>query len=116
MGFFKGTRREDERPDEAAAGDPLPIWPIDFSKRYDIYCCYQGDERLYENMRILAIRTMEKRSSYGSSIIGGYIEIEDPSGKRLMISNIRIEMLCEHGVQPQYKILRTWWRPSRPVQ
>jgi hypothetical protein len=91
----------------------LPISPIDFSKRYDIYCSYLEEERLYENMRIVGIRTMEKQRPYGASIIGGYIEIEAPDGKRVMVPHIHIHMLCEHGLQPSYRLLKTRMRPDK---
>jgi hypothetical protein len=115
MALFRGANREPEQPDGTPAGNELPVLPIDFSKRYDIYCSYHAEERLYENMRIVGIRTMEKQRPY-SSVIGGYIEIEDPGGKRVMIPHLHIHMICEHGLEPEYKVLRTWWRPRRPAQ
>ena len=96
MAIFKKPRG---RP-EPEAEDPLPVSPLDFSKRYDIYCVYIEEERVYENMRIVALRTMEKPRAFGSSVIGGYIELEDPDGKRVLVPHLHIHMLCEHGQAP----------------
>lgn len=114
MAFFRGAKREDEQPAETASGDALSVSPIDFSKRYDIYCHFFGEERLYENVRIVGIRTMEKQRPH-SVVIGGYIEIEDLERKRVMIPQLHINVLCEHGVEAGYKVLRTWGRPRRPA-
>lgn len=87
--------------------NPIPVSVIDLSKRYDIYCYIPSEDRLYENVRIVSIRTLERpKHEYGTSLIGGYIEIEADNGTRMMIPHIRIYMICEHGAQPAYKVLR----------
>jgi len=80
---------------------------IDLSKRYDLYCSTPSEDRLYENVRIVAIRTFEpKRNEYQLALIGGYLEIEAENGARMMVPHIRMYMICEHGSKPAYKVLR----------
>jgi hypothetical protein len=80
---------------------------IDPSKRYDIYCSIPSEDRLYEDVKIVAIRTFEKKKQdFGMALIGGYLEIETSNGARMMIPHIRMYMICEHGMQPKYKVLR----------
>jgi len=50
-------------------------------------------------------RVIRRAKHDAVSAIGGYIEIEAPSGSRMMIPQHHIEMICEHGVQPVYKII-----------
>ena len=92
-----------EEPD-----DTIPINAIDLSKRYDLYCITQRDERLYEDMRFVGIRTFERMRQYSSGLIGGYLEIEARDGTRMLISYHQVRMICEHGAQPKYKVLRTF--------
>ncbi len=85
----------------------IPVSVIDLSKRYDIYCYIPSEDRLYENVRIVGIKTLEMpKHQFGTAVIGGYIEIEAHNGTRMMIPHIRIYMICEHGAQPAYKVLR----------
>jgi len=114
MALFRGAKRENDQPDGVPAGNELPVSLVDFSKRYDIYCHHHREERLYENMRIVGIRTIEKPRSYGLGV-GWYLEIEAPDGKRVMIPHLHIQTLCEHGVEASYKVLWTWGRPRRPA-
>lgn len=87
--------------------DPIPVEIFDLSKRYDIYCSIPSEDRLYEDVKIVGIRTFQKRKNdFGSSLIGGYIEIEAANGVRMMIQHVRINMICEHGSQPVFKVLR----------
>ena len=59
---------ESPKPD-----DGIPVSVIDLSKRYDIYCYLPGEYRLYENVRIVGIKTFESpKHKFGTSVIGGY--------------------------------------------
>ena len=42
----------------------------------------------------------------GSGFYGGYIETEAQNGTRMMIPHLSMYMICEHGPQPGYKVLR----------
>jgi hypothetical protein len=46
--------------------------------------------------------------------VSGYLEIEALDGRKFMIPTYGIQMICEHGVQPVYKVLRK--RPPREEQ
>ena len=34
--------------------------------------------------------------------------MEAPGGARMMIPQMHINMICEHGVAPVYKVIGTW--------
>lgn len=95
-------------PEIPEPDSPIAVTLFDLSKRYDIYCSLPGEDRLYEDVRIVAIRTFEKKKQdFGMALIGGgYLEIEGSSGARMMIPHMRMYMICEHGTQPDYKTLR----------
>ena len=98
-----GSGRSEE-PD-----DTIPINVIDLSKRYDLYCTTQREERLYEDMKFVGVRTFErKKHDYGTALIGGYLEIEARDGTRMLISYHQVRVICEHGSQPKYKVLKTF--------
>ena len=80
--------------------------PIDLSKRYDLYCSTPSEDRLYEDVRIVGIRTFERKTEYSSGLIGVHIELEARDGTRMMIPHLRMYMICEHGAKPVYKVLR----------
>jgi len=85
----------------------IPVSVIDLSKRYDIYCYVASEERLYEDVSIVGIRTFQApNNQFSTALIGGHIEIEARNGTRMMIPHIRIYMVCEHGSRPAYKVLR----------
>jgi hypothetical protein len=87
--------------------NPTPVSVIDLSKRYDIYCYIPSEDRLYEDVQIVGIKTLEPpKNQFANALIGGYIEIEARNGTRMMIPHIRVYMICEHGAQPAYKVLR----------
>ena len=87
--------------------DPIPVTVFDLSKRYDLYCSTPSEDRLYEDVRIVGICSFEKKKhEYSTALIGGYIEVETRSGARMMIPHVRMYMICEHGSQPSYKVLR----------
>ena len=99
---------------QGARGSPddsdqtIPINAIDLSKRYDLYCTTQREERVYEDMKIIGIRTFERMRQYSSGLIGGYIEIEARDSTLMLISYHQVRMICEHGSQPKYKVLKTY--------
>lgn len=99
---------------------PLPRWPpesssqipveqFDIDKRYDLYCTIYDKEnriRLYENVRLVGIRTFDRISEFSSGVACGFLEIETPNGSRMAIPNFGIQMICEHGTKPTYRILK----------
>ena len=105
MSLFKNP--SGKLPETPGQDSPLPVALFDLSKRYDIYCSIPGEDRLYEDVTIRAIRTFEKRKEgLGMALIGGYLEIETRRGSRMMIPHMRIYMISEHGSPPDYKVLR----------
>ncbi len=111
MSFFKSRKRNPPAPQAPPPSQPdagaIPVAQIDLSKRYDLYFHSHGEDRLYENVKILGIRTFEsKKSSYGFSSIGGFLEVEASNGARMMIPHLRLQMICEHGSKPAYTVLR----------
>ena len=104
MRLFKSPAPEAPKPPEG----PIPIAPIDVSKRYDLYCSFAGEDRLYRGRQDRIRRTLEPERKFSSGLIGGYIEIEARDGTRIMIPHFRIHVVCEHGAHPAFKVLR--WR------
>src|SRR3954447_2581589 len=104
MGLFN-SRRPPLPPPPPAAG-PIPVLPVDVTKRYDVYCSDVGHDRLYEAVRFVGIRSFERISEFGSGFIDGFLEIETPDGARVLIPRFGIRLICEHGTPPRYKILR----------
>src|SRR5690349_19103493 len=98
MSLFKTPRVEQSgSPDPDGA---LPVTLFDSSKRYDLYCSTQSEDRLYEDVRIIGIRTFErKQHAYGTALIGGYLEIEARTGARMMIPHLRMYMICERFLE-----------------
>lgn len=76
-------------------------------------CCF-SEERLYENVRFIGIRTFERPTEYSLGL-GGFLEVEATDGARILIPQFGIQLMCEHGAKPVYKILRTWGRRHGPV-
>ncbi len=106
MSLFKTPRGDSPESPQTAHGS-IPVTVFDWSKRYDLYCSTPSEDRLYEDVKIIAIRTFErKKHEYSTALIGGYIEIEAHNGTRMMIPHLRMYMICEHGSQPVYKVLR----------
>ena len=105
MGLFKSPRGKQPEPPEP--DDPIPVTTFDLSKRYDLYCSTPSEDRLYENVKIIGIRTFEKKKhNFGAALIGGYLDLETDNGARMMIPHTRLYMICEHGSRPDYKVLR----------
>lgn len=86
---------------------PIPVMHLDITKRYDLYCISMGEERVYENVRITAIRTLDDIQNMRISTIGGFIEIEATNGNRMMIPRNRIQAICEHAIPLAYKVLKS---------
>lgn len=105
MSFLRKPKTE---PQGAPPPDGvLPVKLLDTSKRYDLYCNTSGEDRLYEDVKLVCIRTLEpQKHQFSTALIGGYIEMEGQDGSRLMIPGMRIYMICEHGMKPVYKVLR----------
>lgn len=109
MSFFtKKTDTSTKPPEPPKLPDgAIPVATIDLSKRYDCYCSTPGEDRLYEDVRVIGIRSFEpKKLEYMNALLGGYLELEAQNGARMMIPHYRIYMICEHGSQPSYKVLR----------
>ena len=86
----------------------IPVVPIDLTKRYDLYCIVQGEQLLYEDVKIIDIRILEqRRTQFSSALLGGFLEIESRDGTRTMIRSHILHTICEHGAKPSYKVLRT---------
>jgi hypothetical protein len=83
----------------------LPVHTLDVSKRYDIYSSRSLEDRLYENVRIVSIRTFTRPRHDTGVVIGGYIEIESPNGGKALLPQMHIDMICEHGQQPIYRVI-----------
>jgi hypothetical protein len=94
-------------PQTTRIKSPVPALHVDVSKRYDIYCNVPGEERVYQNVRLLAVRTIEDITEY-TSMFGGFLEVEAADGTQVMIPRNNIQTLCEHGTQPGYKVVRRW--------
>lgn len=101
MSLFKASKVP---PDAEGA---MPVNAFDLSKRYDLYASTPSEDRVYQDVKIVGIRSFDPvKGRYGSAIIGGYLEIEAPNGTRTMIPAMRLYMICEHGSEATYKVLR----------
>ena len=69
---------------------------INLTKRYDVYCMVQDKEIVYENVAVVAIRSIEKPEGH---VYGGFIEIEGANGGRCLVREHNIYLFCEHGTQ-----------------
>jgi hypothetical protein len=110
MSLFKPTK---EKPSETpTASGSVPVMPFDVSRRYDIYCALIGDNRVYENVKLTGIRTFDRITEFSSGALGGLLEIEATNGTRILIPQHGIQMICEHGAQPTYRVLSRWTPPD----
>lgn len=107
MGIFsKPPSGSPEPPKSPELDGPIPVTVIDLSVRYDIYTARAFDDRLYEDVRIVGIKTFEQKDArFGTALLGGYLEIEARNGVRMMIPSMGIYMICQHGSLPEYKVL-----------
>ncbi len=110
MSLFKSAKPEGITAPKIESA--IPVSQIDLASRYDIYCSFMGEERLYEGVKITGIRTLDRISDFGSALIGGFVEIEASNGARMMIPCHMIQMLCDHGMKPAYRVLRSWVPPG----
>jgi hypothetical protein len=111
-GFLVGlfnfhNKRRRFPPPRGSEEEGLALLHIDQGKRYDVYCSVAGEERVYEDVRFVALRQFETVQPH-SSAIGSYLEIEFASGARAMIPSYGIQLMCERGVEPVYRVLRQW--------
>lgn len=104
MGLFNS--RQPSSPPLPGLGDPIPIAPVDLSKRYDVYCSEVGHDRLYEDVRFVCIRTFDRITEFSTGLVSGYLEIEAADGSRCLIPSFGIRTICEHGARPTFKVLR----------
>ena len=111
MGLF-GNRKlqalEQALLPKTQAPSLIPVAQIDPSKRYDVYCVVANEERLYENVKFLSIQCFDRPPDYIHGVVGGYLEIEAEDGSKMLIPHYGIQLLCEHGTEPVYHVLRRW--------
>ena len=93
---------------QSAETQPIPVAHFDLSKRYDVYFSGGGEDRVYENVRFLGIRTFDAITEFSSGLVNGYLEIEAIDRLRLLIPQYGIQLMCEHGAEPAYRLLRRW--------
>ena len=85
----------------------IPTFYFDLSKRYDVYVTESSHyDRLYENVLFVGIRTFDRITEYSSGLISGYLEIETADGIRCLLPGYGIRLICEHGAQPAFQIVR----------
>jgi hypothetical protein len=116
MGLF-GSRKPS--PQDLLAGlrpkrpeSAIPVLYFDLTARYDVHCTEPSHDRIYENVRILGIRTFDPISEYNGGSFGGFLEIESDDGTRVMLSRYQIRLICEPGKMPRFRVLGR--RRSRP--
>jgi hypothetical protein len=101
-------------PTRDAHAGSIPVAQFDLSSRYDIYCTLATEERLYEGVRILGVRTFDQVREYGA--IGGFLELEVADGARLMIPQHGIQMICPTGSRPVFRVLRSFAPPETSTE
>ena len=98
-------------PQSQPAPEPttlIPVSQIDLSKRYDVYYLASNEERVYENIKFVGMRTFD-RVTEPPFVLSGYLEIETADGARMMLPTFGIQLLCEHGTKTAYKVVRRWF-------
>jgi hypothetical protein len=105
MGLFS-FRQPKSSPPPSGPANQIPITPVDLNKRYDVYCSDINHDKLYEDVRFVGIRTFDPITEFTSGLVGGYLEIEASNGSRWLIQSYGIRLICEHGTQPVYRVLR----------
>src|SRR5262245_59573815 len=104
MSLFKSSKEKQSEGEDT--GSSVPITSFDITRRYDIYCNVVYEQRLYANVKVVGIRTFDKITRFSSGALGGLLEIEATNGTRMMIPQFGIQMICEHGSEPTFKVLR----------
>jgi hypothetical protein len=87
----------------AGSANRLPITQLDLSLRYDIYASDINEDRVYENVRINGMKTLDKADETTGFYVEGWLEIETDDGVRMLIRPIQIDHMCEAGVIPKYR-------------
>lgn len=108
MGLFGSRQPAPTPPASADSDNRIPLAQFDMDKRYDVYCSAAGEERLYEDVRFVGIRTFDRITEFSSGLVSGFLEIEASDGSRMLIPSFGIQLVCEHGVQPAFRVLRQW--------
>ncbi len=108
MGLFSPRRRLPVPPPGPGAESPgaLPAMVIDVTKWYDVHCHVGGEERVYEEVRFVAVRTFHRPGDFSAVIIGSYLEIESSDGTRALIPGYVVHLICECGAPPIYRVVR----------
>ena len=88
MKFFNSRPPEPPRR-QMESTNGIPILQIDLSKRYDVYCSTAGDERLYEDVKFVCMRTFVPTLGPHPHMITDFLEIESADGSRSLIPEIR---------------------------
>ena len=83
---------------------PIPTEHFDTAKRYDIYCSVAGEYRLYADVRLIALKTLNdiRENAFAPH---AFLEVEASDGTRTMVPIFPIHAICEHGVTPTYAVL-----------
>ena len=117
MGWFRTGTRDSSKdsliPPYLQRKSSIPVQQFDLNARYDVYCSESSHDVLYENMRILGIRTFDAISEFGSGFTSGFLELETVDGVRMMVSQFRIQLICEPGKHPPFRVLNRH-RPRDP--
>ncbi|OWK36733.1 hypothetical protein [Fimbriiglobus ruber] len=108
MGLFGSRQPAPTPPTAVEQANHIPVSQFDTEKRYDVYCLATGEERLYEDVRFVGIRTFDRITEFSSGLVSGFLEIEATDGARLLIPSFGIQLICEHGGQPAFRVLRQW--------
>ena len=103
MGLFNSKKPDVPHHEEPAT--QIPINQVDFTKRYDVYIIERNHDRVYENVRIIGIRTFERIREYISPV-SGFLEVEAVDGTQFLLPTFNIRIISEHGVTPKFKVLR----------
>ena len=112
MSLSKLARHKSQKQCEPSVRTCVPVRPFDVTRSYDIYCSPLCEQRLYENVKVICIRTFDKITKFSSGAIGGLLEIEAADGTRMLIPQHGIQMICAPGAQPKYKVLSSLGIPD----